>query len=77
MVMGQGVRLTAAGLAIGLALTAAATRLMMALLYGVNPAEPRILAAAAAALAAVALIACGAPSVRALRIRPGVALRYE
>ncbi|HWR54331.1 MAG TPA: FtsX-like permease family protein, partial [Bryobacteraceae bacterium] len=77
MVVGQGVKLAAVGLAIGAVAAVALTRLMTTLLYGVEPGDPRVFATVTVLLAVVALLASFIPSVRALRIRPGVALRYE
>ncbi len=64
---------TAAGLAGALALT----RLMTKLLYGVAPADPLTFLAVPLVLSAVALAACLVPSLRAARISPMSALRYE
>jgi ABC-type lipoprotein release transport system permease subunit len=47
------------------------------LLYEVGPADPPVLAAAAALLAAVALAACWIPARRAARVDPVRALRFE
>jgi predicted permease len=77
MVIGHGARLAAAGLAIGIVAALALTRLMTKLLFGVKPAEPVVFIVVAAALMAVALFAALIPSLRAIRIRPAVALRYE
>jgi ABC-type antimicrobial peptide transport system permease subunit len=77
MVMGQGVLLTVAGVALGLAGAAGLTRFLSTLLYGVQPTDPMTFAAAAAVLAAVSLTACALPARRASRVDPTVALRYE
>jgi len=77
MVMGQGLKLAGIGLAIGIAGALALTRLMTTLLYDVKPTDPVVFISVAAALAAVALIASLIPSLRAVRIRPAIALRYE
>jgi predicted permease len=77
MVLGKGLQLAAIGLAIGIAGALALTRLMTTLLYNVKPADPIVFVTVAAALAVVALIASLIPSLRAVRIRPAVALRYE
>ena len=77
MVLGQGLKLAGIGLAIGIAGAVALTRLMTTLLYDVKPTDPVVFLSVAAALAAVALIASLIPSLRAVRIRPAIALRYE
>jgi predicted permease len=77
MVAGQGIRLAAIGLAIGIAGALAITRLISAMLYAVKPTDPAVFLLVAAALMLVALAASLAPSVRAVRIRPATALRYE
>ncbi len=65
------------GLAIGFALLAGFTRYLQALLYGVRPADPSILAGVSLTLAAIAVIAIAVPARRAIRINPVVALRSE
>jgi predicted permease len=77
MVAGQGMKLAVIGLAVGVAGAFALTRLMTALLYGVKPTDPAIFLLMAAALMSVAVVASLIPSLRAVRIRPAVALRYE
>ena len=77
MVLQEGLRLAAVGIATGLAASFAATRMLGALLYGVKPNDPATLAAVSVTMAAVALAACLVPAVRALRIEPVIALRYE
>ena len=77
MVIVQGVKLAAIGLAIGVAGAFALTRLMTGLLFDVKPTDPAVFALVAGALMAVAFVASLIPSVRAIRIRPAIALRYE
>jgi putative ABC transport system permease protein len=77
MVLWHGVKLAAIGLLAGLGGAFVLTRLMTALLYSVKPTDPVVYMAVAAALMVVALAASLVPSMRALRIRPSVALRYE
>ena len=76
-VISYGLRLTAAGLALGLAGTLGGTRVLSSFLYGIRPTDPITLAAASLILAAVALTASYLPARRATRVDPMVALRYE
>jgi predicted permease len=77
MVLGRGLRLTAMGIAIGLLLSAAATRLLGGLLYGMSPLDPVSFAAASLAWTAVAMLASYVPARRAMKVDPVVALRWE
>lgn len=76
-VIGYGLRLTAVGLALGLAGTLGGTRVLSSFLYGIRPTDPITLAAASLILAAVALTASYLPARRATRVDPMVALRHE
>jgi predicted permease len=77
LVVHQGMRLAAIGLAGGLVAAFALTRFMAGLLYGVRPADPATLAAVALLLGAIALLACYIPARRATAIDPMAALRCE
>ena len=77
MVLRQAMVLILLGMAIGMAVAFAATRLIVSLLYRVSAADPVIFAGIALLLAVVALLACYVPARRAMRIDPLVALRYE
>ena len=77
LILGEGMRLAAIGLAIGLAAALALTRFASSLLYGVAPTDPLTLVAAVGTLTAAALVACCIPVLRALGIDPVTALRYE
>ena len=77
MIVGQGARLAAVGLALGIALALAASRLLEGLLFGVTARDPLILAAVTMLVAAAALGACYIPGRRALRVEPMIALRSE
>jgi len=77
MVLGQGARLAAIGLAAGLAGAFALTRVMTSLLFEVTPYDALALGSAAAMMIALSLLACYLPARRAARVEPMKALRYE
>ena len=77
LVLGQGARLAACGIAAGLAGAWALTRLMTTMLYGVPPTDFYTYAAIAILLAGVALLASYIPSRRAMALDPVMALRHE
>jgi predicted permease len=80
MVVGQGLRLAFAGLAIGVTAALILTRVLLSfsqLLYGVGASDPATLITVSAVLISVAILACYLPARRAMRIDPIVALRYE
>ena len=77
LVLGQGLRLALAGVAIGTAASLALARLLTKLLYGVDPTDPLTMISVAVLLAAVALAACWLPARRVTRIAPTEALRIE
>ncbi len=76
-VLGRNLRLLLPGLALGLGLALALTRLMAGLLYGVAPHDPLTFAAASGLLLVAALLACWLPARRACRVDPIEALRAE
>jgi predicted permease len=73
----QGVRLVIAGIAIGTAAAWTLTRAIAHLLTEVSASDPVTYIGVAILLAAVALLACYIPALRAMRVDPMVALRYE
>lgn len=77
LVLGQGARLAACGIAAGLAAAWALTRLMTTMLYGVPATDFYTYAAIAILLAGVALLASYIPSRRAMALDPVMALRHE
>ena len=77
LVVGQGFRLAAAGLLIGLIAGLALMRFVATLLFGISTHDPTTFGAAAVILGFVAFLACYVPARRAARVNPIVALRYE
>jgi predicted permease len=77
MVLGEGVKRTAVGVALGLAGALAASHAVRGLLYGVGTTDPATYAAVVALLLAVTIVACLLPAWRAARVSPLVALRGD
>jgi putative ABC transport system permease protein len=77
MIMGQGLRFAALGLAMGQLMAMILTRALKGLLVGVSTTDPPTLAVTAAVLLIVAALACYVPARRAARVDPMVALRFE
>ena len=77
MILREAVAMAAAGIGIGLVAALGLSRLVQSQLFGIQAADPGILAAAAAILAAVALLAALLPGWKASRIDPVTALKYE
>jgi putative ABC transport system permease protein len=77
MIAGQAALLTAIGIVIGLGGAFALTRLLEALLFGVGVTDALTFAAAPLGMMLVVLVATFVPAIRATRISPVVALRYE
>ena len=77
MVLGDGARLLALGLGLGLVASALAARLIQGLLFGVPPQDPVTFLAVAALVSLVGLGACALPALRAAQVDPLVAMRAE
>jgi predicted permease len=77
LVLGEGMRTTVVGLAIGLLLAAGLGKLVSGLLYRVSPFDPAVLTIAAIVLSTTAMVACYLPARRATRVVPLEALRSE
>jgi predicted permease len=77
LIVGQGMRLAAAGLVLGLLVAFAAMRLLGSLLFGVSAHDPLTFAAVSTVLAVAAVLACYIPARRATKVDPIIALRYE
>lgn len=77
LVLGEGFRLTAFGIALGLGAAFVARRVIANLLFGVTPADPLTFGAMTVLLGAIALLACWLPARRATRVNPIEALRSE
>jgi putative ABC transport system permease protein len=77
MVLNRGVQLTLIGIAIGVAGALALAQIISAMLYEIPPRDPATYFVVCVTLGAVALLASYLPALRAARVDPMVALRYE
>jgi ABC-type antimicrobial peptide transport system permease subunit len=77
MVLREGMRLSMAGLLLGLLATIALSRVLASLLYGIEPTDPATLFAVASILTLVSVAACLAPARRATAVDPVRVLKSE
>src|SRR5262245_13850332 len=76
-VLRETLLLVLAGIAIGIPVALVSGRLLLAFLYGLTPRDPATLALATVILFVAATLAAALPALRASRVDPNVALRYE
>jgi putative ABC transport system permease protein len=77
LVLGDAARLVVVGAVLGIGLSLAATRTMRALLFEVSATDPAVFGGMVALIAAVGILAAAVPAIRAARVDPLAALRYE
>jgi ABC-type antimicrobial peptide transport system permease subunit len=77
LVLAEGMKLALIGVCLGIASASAVTRFLTTLLYGVKPNDPLTFIAVALLLIAVTLLASYFPALRAAKVDPIAALRYE
>jgi putative ABC transport system permease protein len=77
LILGQGLALTVAGVALGVVAALTVTGTMRTLLYSVDPTDPFTFVAVPILLIVVALAACYVPARRAMRVDSLIALRSE
>jgi ABC-type antimicrobial peptide transport system permease subunit len=73
----EGVGVVLVGVALGLGVAAAGTRVLSSVLYGVGSTDAAVFVGTAAVLLLVASVANWIPARRASRVHPVTALRYE
>ena len=77
MIVADGLKQAAVGVAVGVGGALWLTRLMDSLLFGVKPSDPLTLATVAVLLLATAALACYLPARRATKVDPLIVLRAE
>jgi len=77
LVLGEGMKLCVAGIVTGLGIVLAFQKVILSVLFGVKVFDTLTLVIASSALLSATLLACALPALRASRVHPTVALRYE
>jgi putative ABC transport system permease protein len=77
LIIGQGLRLVAIGVLAGSLCALVAARFLGSILYGVTAADPTALAASIVVLGVAAIVACLLPALRAIRVSPLTAIRFD
>lgn len=77
LIMGRGILITSVGLLIGLPLAWGLAQLMASLIYGVSAGDVTTFAVITLLMGAITLVACYAPTRKAMGVDPIIALRYE
>lgn len=77
MILGEGFRLVALGVVVGIAGGVALSRYLSSIFFAVSPTNPLTYAEVSLLMLGIALVACYLPAARAARVNPMIALRYE
>jgi putative ABC transport system permease protein len=77
LVIGQGIKLAVAGLALGIVAALGLTRILSSLLFGVSAHDPVTFGGVSLVLVIAGILACYIPARRATKVDPIIALRYE
>jgi putative ABC transport system permease protein len=77
LVLEQGAKISAGGIAAGCVVSFGLTRLLAKLLYSVSAIDPETFASVALVLAIITMLACYVPARRAMRVDPSITLRHE
>jgi len=77
LILRESARLTLSGAAVGLLLAVLSARIVARQVYGISPLDPLMFGGVGLVLMAVAMVASYIPALRAARVNPNVALRYE
>ena len=77
LVVKQGLALTLIGIVIGVAVSIGITRVMATFLVGIDALDPTVFGGVALTLAAVSVLACYIPALRATKVDPVTALKFE